>query len=151
MNAIKLCLERLSDGYVLAVAPEGTRSHSGQLQEARPGIVLLAVKSGAPVQPVAYFGHEVLWSNVRRLKRTPFTIRVGNAFRIDLHGERLNKDNSQAITNEIMYQIAALMPARYRGAYADLSQATENYLKFEPGAGGSLPRAAEMDAMTYRD
>jgi 1-acyl-sn-glycerol-3-phosphate acyltransferase len=146
INAVKLCLERLAEGYVLAVAPEGTRSHDGQLQEARPGIALLAVKSGAPVQPIAYFGHEAIWKNLRQFKRTPYIMRVGNPFKIDLHGERINKENSQVITHEIMYQIAALMPPAYRGFYADLSQATERYLQFEPGAGSSLPRAVEMDA-----
>lgn len=147
MNAVKLVLERLADGYVMAVAPEGTRSHDGCLQQGHSGIVLLAVKSGAPVQPMAYFGHETLWENIKHLKRTPFIIRVGNAFTIDLHGERLNKDVSQAVTDEIMYQVAALMPARYRGVYADFSKATERYLKFAPGAGSNLPRAAEMDRM----
>ncbi len=49
LNAIKLCMERLYEEYVLAVAPEGTRSHDGQLQQGRAGVALLAVKSGAPV------------------------------------------------------------------------------------------------------
>jgi 1-acyl-sn-glycerol-3-phosphate acyltransferase len=151
MNAIRLCQERLAEGYVLAVAPEGTRSHDGPLQEARPGIVLIAVKSGAPIQPLAYFGHERLWNNLSHLKRTPFIIRVGSPFSIDLHGERLNKENSQVIVNEIMYQIAALMPPRYRGAYADLSRASEHYLKFLPGGCSSLARAAEMDAFPSSD
>lgn len=145
MNAIKLCIGRLAEGYILAVAPEGTRSYDGQMQQARSGIVLLGVRSGAPVQPMGFSGQEALWKNLRRLKRTPFMIRVGNPFTIDLHSERLNKDNSQAATDEIMYQIAALLPSRYRGAYANLGLATERYLKFEPGAGSNLARAAEME------
>lgn len=149
MNAIRQCLERLTEGYILAVAPEGTRSFDGQLQQGHSGVALLAVRSGAPVQPVVYFGHEVLWKNLRRLKRTPFIIRVGNPFRIDLHGERMNKNNGQDVTDEIMYQIAALLPPSYRGVYADLSKATERYLKFEPGAGSSLSRAAEMDLYKF--
>lgn len=149
LNAIRLCLERLSEGYVLAVAPEGTRSHHGELQQARSGVALLAVRSGAPVFPLGYFGHEDLWQNMCRLKRTPFIIRVGNPFTIDLHGERMNKDTSQLITDEIMYQIAALMPPKYRGVYADFSKATEHYLKFEPGAGSNLYRAVEMENFQF--
>ena len=36
----------------------------------------------------------------------------------------------QAITDEIMYRIAALLPEEYRGEYAKLEKATQTYLKF---------------------
>jgi 1-acyl-sn-glycerol-3-phosphate acyltransferase len=108
-------------------------------------VALLAVKSGAPVQPIAHYGGENLWKNLRRLKRTPLKLNVGNPFCIDLHGERLNKENSQQITDEIMWQIAALLPPFYRGYYANLDQATEKYLKFEPGAPSNLSRAEQMN------
>ena len=91
LTAMQLSVQRLKEGYILAVAPEGTRSYDGQMQQAHPGLALLAVRSGAPVQPLAHFGGENLWKNLRRFKRTPFHIRVGNPFKIDLHGERMNK------------------------------------------------------------
>jgi 1-acyl-sn-glycerol-3-phosphate acyltransferase len=143
LNALNLSLERLKEGYILAVAPEGTRSYTGKLQQGKAGVALLAVRSGAPVMPFAHFGGENMWGNLKRLKRTDFYLRVGNAFKIDLHGERMNKENSQKISDEIMYQIAALLPPQYRGYYSHLEQATENYLRFGPGIESNLGRARE--------
>jgi len=37
----------------------------------------------------------------------------------------------QEITDQIMYQVARLMPAEYRGVYADLSNAKTEYLVFD--------------------
>jgi hypothetical protein len=47
----------------------------------------------------------------------------------------------QAMTDEIMYQLAALLPPAYRGCYADLPLATETYLRFLPGCESNLRRA----------
>jgi hypothetical protein len=35
------------------------------------------------------------------------------------------------IADEIMYQMAELLPAEYRGYYSDLSKTTTNYLNFD--------------------
>lgn len=43
---------RLSDGQLLVVFPEGTRSGDGSIGEFKPGAFYLAQKSGAPVVPV---------------------------------------------------------------------------------------------------
>lgn len=145
MNALMLSQERLKEGYILAIAPEGTRSYDGRLQRAHSGMVLLAAKTAAPLIPMPHFGGEKLMQNLRRLKRTDFHIRVGNPFTIDLHGERLNKDLSEKVMDEIMYQLAALLPPFYRGVYSNLEQATEKYLRFEPGVASNLERAAEMN------
>jgi len=141
LGAMENSMQRLKEGYILAVAPEGTRSYTGQMQQGRPGVALLAARSGAPVQPFAHFGGEIFWKNLRRLKRTAFHIRVGNPFMINLNGERLNKINSQQIVDEIMYQVAALLPPFYRGYYCRLDQATEKYLEFAPGVESNLRRA----------
>jgi 1-acyl-sn-glycerol-3-phosphate acyltransferase len=151
LNAIKLCMERLSEKYVLAVAPEGTRSRDGKMRQARAGVAILAVKSGAPVMPMSHIGSENMGKNLRSLKRTPFILKVGNQFTVDLHGERMNKEVSQQVTDEMMWQIAAMLPPFYRGYYSNLDQATEKYLHFEPGVESNLKRAAETDLMTPPD
>jgi hypothetical protein len=35
------------------------------------------------------------------------------------------------MVDEIMYQIAALLPPPYRGVYANLEASTQDYLRFE--------------------
>ncbi len=135
VKAIRRGLAALEAGEILAVAPEGTRSGDGRLGKGHPGVVLIALKSGAPVLPVAYHGAENYRDNLRRLRRTDFYVSVGRQFTVDTHGVRLTPATRQQIVDEMMYQIAALLPERYRGYYADLSSATEEYLRFLPDAG----------------
>ena len=140
-KALRHALEILKDGQILAVAPEGTRSGDGRLQRGYSGITLLAMQSGAPILPMAYYGGERFTDNIRRLRRTDFHIEVGDSYYLDAGGERPTKEVRQAMTDEIMYQIAALLPQRYRGYYADLNLATEKYLRFPPTSKSNLRRA----------
>jgi len=130
MAALDMALEALKAGKIVAVAPEGTRSGSGRLKHGYPGIVILALHSGAPLLPVAYYGGENFRDNVSRLRRTDFHINVGQPFTIEPGGQKVTRPVRQAITDEIMYRIAALLPEEYRGEYAELEKATQKYLKF---------------------
>jgi 1-acyl-sn-glycerol-3-phosphate acyltransferase len=112
-----LGLEVLNDGNILAVAPEGTRSWNGRLLRAQPGITLIALHSGAPILPLAHWGGENFSDNLKKFKRTDFHIRVGQLFYLDTRGEKMNRETRQTIADEIMYQIAVLMPLEYQGAY----------------------------------
>jgi 1-acyl-sn-glycerol-3-phosphate acyltransferase len=56
LDAMRRCLASLASGDILAVAPEGTRSRDGRLLPGQPGMVLLALKSGAPILPVVHWG-----------------------------------------------------------------------------------------------
>jgi len=136
-QAFQRAQQALAAGQILAVAPEGTRSKNGKLQKGYPGIVLLAMRSGAPIQPVVYYGGESIWHNMRRLKRTDFHIVVGNPFTLR-KGVSLSREVRAQITSEIMYQMAALLPPSYRGIYSDLAQASQEYLIFAPGVRSNL-------------
>jgi 1-acyl-sn-glycerol-3-phosphate acyltransferase len=130
LAALEMALEALRQGKIVAVAPEGTRSGDGRLQRGYPGIVVLAMRSKAPLLPIAYYGGESFRDNLSRLRRTDFHITVGRLFTLDIHGQKVSRPLRQAITDEIMYQIAALLPEEYRGEYAELDAATEKYLRF---------------------
>lgn len=130
LEAIRSALTVLAEGNILVVAPEGTRSHDGRLLRARPGVVPIAMRSGAPILPVAHWGAEEFGANLKQLKRTVFHVRVGRVFHIDDHGNKMTRGVRQAMVDEIMYQIAALMPPQYRGEYAATDRATEHYLQF---------------------
>jgi 1-acyl-sn-glycerol-3-phosphate acyltransferase len=56
LDAVKRVLQALSQGKVVIVFPEGTRSASGELQPAKPGVGLLACKARVPVVPARVFG-----------------------------------------------------------------------------------------------
>lgn len=134
LMALRRALAALEAGKILAVAPEGTRSGDGRLRRGRPGVVLLALHSGAALLPLAFFGGERFHGNLRQLRRTDFHIVVGEPFTLEANGVRPTRTVRQQMTDEIMYQLAALLPPAYRGWYADLAGATEQFLRFSaPG------------------
>jgi 1-acyl-sn-glycerol-3-phosphate acyltransferase len=130
LTAIKRGLSVLQQGHILAVTPEGTRSNHGRLLRGHPGVVVLALLSGAPVLPIVHFGHETYRQDFSRLRRSDFKVVVGNPFILNAHGQKITRSVRQQMTDEIMYQLAALLPERNRGAYADTHQATDYYLQF---------------------
>jgi 1-acyl-sn-glycerol-3-phosphate acyltransferase len=130
INAMRQALHALEDGEILALSPEGTRSGDGCLLRGHPGVVSLALRSCAPILPMVIYGSEKFKDNLARLQRTDFHIVVGNIFYLDNPGMRTSGPVRQEITDEIMFQISALLPSQYRGYYADLHSATERFLKF---------------------
>jgi len=135
MSAIRTSLLVLRQGHGLLMAPEGTRSKSHTLQEGKDGLAWLATRSAVPVVPVALSGHEKLWSNVKRLRRTPFRITFGQPFLLQLDPNQLPRPQLKAMTRELMYRLASMLPPEYRGVYTDLSQATDSTLLPFPGEG----------------
>jgi 1-acyl-sn-glycerol-3-phosphate acyltransferase len=145
--AIRHAIKALEQGKILAVAPEGTRSGDGQLQAGYPGIVLLGLRTGVPLLPLVYYGGESFKKNIRTLRRTDFQIVVGNPFTLDTGGVKVTREIRQRMTDEIMYQLAALLPHAYRGRYSNLTEATENYLHFAPQVVSNLSLAQHWGPM----
>ena len=141
MAAIRSGLNALKLGKILVVAPEGTRSGHGRMGVGHPGIALLALQSHAPLLPLVYYGGEKFRQSISRIQRTDFQIAVGNPFFVDNRGNQVNRLLRRKITDEIMFQLAALLPPYYRGHYADLSNASEDYLDFPPGSESNLRNA----------
>jgi 1-acyl-sn-glycerol-3-phosphate acyltransferase len=129
-NAFRSGLEALRQGKILGIAPEGTRSGHGRLQRGLPGIVILAQHSEAPILPLVYYGGEKLLDNINRLKRTDFNIRVGKLFKLIFPEGKLDREVRKKMVDEIMYQMASLLPEEYRGHYSDLTKLTTNYINF---------------------
>lgn len=143
LGAVRKGLEWLEGGGILAIAPEGTRSYTGILQQGKGGVAFLALKSGAPVLPMVYYGHESFWHDLKRLRRGKIKIAVGNPFTLDPGGERVTSEMRQEMIDEVMYQLASLLPPKYRGVYSNLSAATSRYLKFAPGVENNLAHPAQ--------
>ena len=104
VSALRKGLQALNMGKILAIAPEGTRSGHGRLQQGHPGVVLLALRSGAPLLPLAYFGGEKFWDNLTRLRRTNFDIVVGRPFYLDAVSIKVTQAIRQQMTDEIMWR-----------------------------------------------
>jgi len=135
ITALRSSLDVLESGGILVVGPEGTRSRDGVLRRGHPGVVTLAVKSRAPVLPMAFHGGERFGHQARRLRRTPFHVAVGQPFHVQPKATRLTHDVRQAVADEIMYQLASLLPPVYRGFYGEPQLAAPVHLKFDSSLG----------------
>jgi 1-acyl-sn-glycerol-3-phosphate acyltransferase len=130
-KALNKAADVLSQGYFFAIAPEGTRTKNGRLIRAHAGMVVIALKSKATIMPVVLYGMEKFYMNIRRLRRTKITMQVGTPFVVCPASTYPDKEERKLIADEIMYQMAKLLPAEYRGYYSDLNKTTTNYLNFD--------------------
>ena len=84
--ALRQILARMEKGGMLVIAPEGTRSKTEALQEAKLGVAFLASKSGYPVLPVSVTGTEdrSIVENLKHFRRSKIVVRAGDAFKIEI-------------------------------------------------------------------
>jgi 1-acyl-sn-glycerol-3-phosphate acyltransferase len=121
-RAFRMALDELANGAFVGVAPEGTRSRTGRLRRGNAGVVLLALRSGAPILPVAHFGGEAFWSNLKRFRRTRVTVRVGRQIELPAYTRRPSRGDREECLERIMASLVDLLPAAYHGYYAYLTQ-----------------------------
>ena len=121
IHAIRETLRRLQQGQVFTITPEGTRSKSGNLIEAKPGGIYLAWKAGLPVLPVALTGTEdvLVVERLKHFKRLDIKIVAGQPFTLPSVKGKDRDAAMQQYTDEVMYRIAALLPPERRGVYAE--------------------------------
>jgi 1-acyl-sn-glycerol-3-phosphate acyltransferase len=121
LEAFRAAKHVLDEGHVLGIFPEGTRSHTGALQEAKDGVAILALRTGATILPVGCANTDRFWPRGKGLQYGGWVgLRVGRPFTLDAVTRGLGRRQAQsAATDEIMGRIAGLLPPRQRGAYAD--------------------------------
>ena len=120
-SAFRQILDRMKQGGLLVIAPEGTRSKTEALQQGKMGVAFLASKSGYPVLPVAVTGTEDrgIVENIKHFRRSKITATAANLMYIDIPRGPGREEAMRQATDEIMCQIGALLPEKYRGVYAD--------------------------------
>jgi len=121
LKALRKMIALMEEGKCLVIAPEGTRSRVGSLIEGKPGVAYLAARSGFPVIPVAITGteDEVVFPNMKRFRKSNITLTGGKQFNIPPLPKTNRDEALQRSTDEIMCRIAALLPEKYRGVYAE--------------------------------
>ena len=116
-RVIRKALEVLAEGRVLALAPEARMSRTGALERARHGAAYFALRTGAPILPVAITGTERAYSEWGRLRRSRLTVTIGQVFRLPRCQDGARRKQLAKATDEIMRRIAELLPPEYRGIY----------------------------------
>jgi 1-acyl-sn-glycerol-3-phosphate acyltransferase len=114
-QALRAADEQLKKGNVLFIFPEGTRSRTQTLAKGHAGLGMIALRSGVPVMPVA------IWGSERALKKfgADVTISYGEPIVFKPKGTKITREDIDQTTETIMQKIAEMLPAAYRGAYAE--------------------------------
>jgi 1-acyl-sn-glycerol-3-phosphate acyltransferase len=116
LQALRRARYALKNGRVLGMFPEGTRSKVGYMQPGEPGTALIALRTGALIQPAALWGTERVRLPRDIFARTHTHVRFGKPFRLEMP-ERITREEIDKATAAIMESIAALLPEQYRGQY----------------------------------
>jgi 1-acyl-sn-glycerol-3-phosphate acyltransferase len=126
-HALREVFRRLKKGGLFGIAPEGTRSKTEALAPGKPGAAYLAARSQLPLIPVGVSGTEdrVVKHRLKRLQRLDITINIGEPFILPPIPRKNRDEFLETSTDEIMCQIAALLPPAYRGVYADYDRVHE--------------------------
>jgi cytidylate kinase len=126
VEAYRLATKILESGFVLMIFPEGTRSPTGAMQEAKDGMATLAMRTGAMIVPIGVNNTDAVWPKGHKypipIPRRTVTYRVGEPFTVaDLALPVADRRAAKAaVTRAVMGRIAELLDDRHRGFYADL-------------------------------
>jgi 1-acyl-sn-glycerol-3-phosphate acyltransferase len=118
-RALNCALESLRRGRFVAIAPEGRESLAGGLEEGLNGAAFLALRANAPIVPIAMTGTENarVYRGLTRWPRLPASMTVGPSFRLARRGDR--HADLKSGTDQIMRELARLLPPEYRGVYRE--------------------------------
>ena len=114
-KALKWAIKALRQGGIIGIYPEGTRTLTGKLQEAKTGVARLALEARVPVLPIGLKGtFHILPKGkfIPRLARA--TVSIGKPIFLDrYYGSRYSKKVLRQATNKIMREIAKLSGQNY--------------------------------------
>lgn len=113
-NAIRTAISLLKAGEVVGIFPEGTRSKTGKLQKAEPGLELIAARAGVPVIPVALIGTNCVFHHGCLLPQ--FSVHFGAPLYVKTAAEKPAKK----FGDQIMEAIQNLLDAYGKPARKDL-------------------------------
>ncbi len=104
-NAIRMAINLLEEGKVIGLFPEGTRSKTGVLGQAEPGLAMIAAKAGATIVPAAIIGTNRVFQDGHGLPC--FEIHFGNPITVDKG--KSSREELEAITALMMNEISGLL------------------------------------------
>jgi len=121
IKALRKIIGLMEQGNILVIAPEGTRSLNVALAEGKLGAGYLAAKLNHPILPAGIAGTEdkVVGDNLRHFRRSKIRISAGKLFSLPPLPKKDRDAALKQFTDEIMCHIAAELPEKYRGVYAE--------------------------------
>lgn len=108
-TAIKTAVKILKDGKCFGIFPEGTRSKTGKLGKAEPGVSLIAAMTKAPIIPAAIINTEKIFSKEKFFPR----LAVVYGTPLKFTGSTKDKEALAEFAQSIMKEIAKLKAGAY--------------------------------------
>ncbi|AKK28378.1 1-acyl-sn-glycerol-3-phosphate acyltransferase [Mycobacterium sp. EPa45] len=131
----------LSQGKLMGMYPEGTRSPDGRLYKGKTGLARLALETQVPVIPVAMIGTDVVnppGSKMWRFGRV--TVRFGKPMDFSrFDGLAGNRFIERAVIDEVMYELMELSGQEYVDIYAATLKNSEEPVDPKRGGPGEPP------------
>jgi len=109
LGAIKESLKRLSEGRVVGLFPEGSRSKDGHLQAAKWGVGFLALKANVPVIPARIIGTDrALPIGAKFVRFKPVRLYFGRSLKFENDSPAEEQNDYSEVSRLIMEKIANL-------------------------------------------
>ena len=131
-EAIAKTIKSLKEGRNIVIFPEGTRSRTASMIEAKKGLLLIAKMSKATIVPIGLCGTENFMPindsdmGKETFKEADISINIGSPVEIPQKQKDEEKSAySDRALRELMLSIARLIPEKYRGVYS-LEENNEN-------------------------
>lgn len=103
LSALRTSINLLKQGRVVSIFPEGHRQYDQMLSDFMPGAGYIALKTGAPVLPVAILNS----GNMRHFWKRNVAVSIGPAQTYSVQG-RASQEYIREVTGEMRRQVAAL-------------------------------------------
>ena len=140
--ALTTAMRVLSDGKLLGMYPEGTRSPDGRLYKGKTGLARVALETGVPVIPVAMIGTDVVnppGSKMWKFGRVQ--VKFGKPMDFTrFEGLAGNRFIERAVIDEVMYELMRLSGQEYVDLYAADIKESAQAAAAKPAA--RIPEAA---------
>ncbi|CAM2753277.1 lysophospholipid acyltransferase family protein [Hathewaya histolytica] len=125
-EGLKNIMNLIKEGENIIIFPEGTRSRTGKMIQAKKGILLISKLTKAPIVPIGLYGTEKLLPinkegdmSSEKFNYADVNISIGKQFFMPKkESDEDKKVYEERAINEIMYSIAELIPEEYRGVYS---------------------------------
>jgi 1-acyl-sn-glycerol-3-phosphate acyltransferase len=123
--ALRTAKRILSEGNLLGLYPEGTRSPDGRLYRGKTGIARMALEAGVPVIPVAMINTDVVQPTGKKIPNLGRVgVRIGKPLDFSRYaGMEGDRFVLRSITDEIMYELMLLSGQEYVDQYATKAKA----------------------------
>lgn len=127
IESMKKIVNTLKEGNNIMMFPEGTRSRTSQMIEAKKGILLIAKLSKATIVPISLMGTEKILPvnkegamEKETLKNGEVSVFFGKPFKLMNKPQEMDKEEfEKKALDKIMYSIAENLEPSYKGVYSN--------------------------------